>query len=131
MNSLPLYALFFAVAGADLNIRVLREVWGIAAVIIGARAVTLIASTYFAAVMAGDPPVIRRNAWMGFLAQAGITLGLANIVREGFPVWGDAAATVIIAMIAINQLVGPPLFRYSLIRAKESGHWRYRTRSRS
>ncbi len=131
VNSLPLYALFFAVAGADLNILVLREVWGIAAVIIGARAVALIASTYFAAVAAGDPPAIRQYAWMGFLAQAGITLGLANIVRERFPVWGDAAATVIIAMIAINQLIGPPLFRYSLIRAKESGHWRYRTRSRS
>lgn len=131
VNSLPLYALFFAVAGADLNILVLREVWGIAAVIIGARAVALIASTYFAAVTAGDPPAIRHYAWMGFLAQAGITLGLANIVRERFPVWGDAAATVIIAMIAINQLIGPPLFRYSLIRAKESGHWRYRTRSRS
>lgn len=131
VNSLPLYALFFAVAGADLNILVLREVWGIAAVIIGARAVTLIATTYFGAVMAGDPPVIRRNAWMGFLAQAGITLGLANIVRERFLPWGDAAATVIIAMIAINQLIGPPLFRHSLIRAKESGHWRYRTRSRS
>ena len=131
VNSLPLYALFFAVAGADLNILVLRDVWGIAAVIIGARIVALIASTYFGAVAAGDPPVILRYAWMGFLAQAGITLGLANIVRERFPVWGAEVATVIIAMIAINQLIGPPLFRYSLIRAGESGHWRYRTRSRS
>jgi Kef-type K+ transport system membrane component KefB len=128
-NSLPLYALFFAVAGADLNILVLRDVWGIAAVIIGARVVALIASTWFGAVLAGDPPVIRRYAWMGFLAKAGVTLGIANIVRERFPVWGGEVATVIIAMIAINQLIGPPLFRYSLIRAGESGRWRHRSRS--
>jgi Kef-type K+ transport system membrane component KefB len=129
VNSLPLYALFFAVAGADLDILVLRDVWGIAAVIIGARVLALIGSTYLGAVVSGDPPVIRSTAWMGFLAQAGITLGLANIVRERFPVWGGEVATVIVAMIAVNQLIGPPLFRYSLIRAKESGHWHYRSRA--
>lgn len=120
-NSLPLYALFFAVAGADLNILVLRDVWGIATVIIVARVAALLASTYAGAVAAGDPPQIRRLAWMGFIAQAGVTLGLANIVRDRFPVWGAEVGTVIIAMIAINQLMGPPLFRYSLVKAGESG----------
>jgi hypothetical protein len=58
---------------------------------------------------------------MGFLAQAGITLGIAHIVRERFPGWGDAVAAIIIAMVAVNQLVGPPLFRFALVRSREVG----------
>ncbi len=119
-NSLPIYALFFAVAGADLRIDVLPDVWVIAVIIIVIRLLALIASTYLGARVAGDPPVVRRYAWMGFLAKAGVTLGIANIVRDGFDVWGADVATVIIAMIVVNQLMGPPAFRYALVSAGES-----------
>jgi Kef-type K+ transport system membrane component KefB len=119
-NSLPVYALFFAVAGADLNITVLKTAWVITAAMIIARTAALWASTYLGASLVGDPPVLRHHAWMGFLAQAGVTLGIANIVRERFPVWGVQVAAIIIAMIAVNQLVGPPAFRWALVRAGES-----------
>lgn len=119
-NSLPVYALFFAVAGADLNITVLKNAWVIATAIILTRAGALWISTYLGARIVGDPPAIRHHAWMGFMAQAGVTLGIANIVRERFPIWGLQVATVIIATIAVNQLVGPPAFRWILIRAGES-----------
>jgi Kef-type K+ transport system membrane component KefB len=119
-NSLPVYALFFAVAGADLNITILKTAWVITTAMIIARAAALWASTYLGARLAGDPPALRRHAWMGFLAQAGVTLGIANIVRERFPVWGVQVAAIIIAMIAVNQLVGPPAFRWALVRAGES-----------
>lgn len=119
-NSLPVYALFFGVAGADLRVDVLPDVWAIAALIIVLRAIALIASTYLGATAVGDPAVVRRYAWMGFLAKAGVTLGVANIVRDRFPMWGTDVATVIIAMIAVNQLIGPPAFRFALVRAGES-----------
>jgi Kef-type K+ transport system membrane component KefB len=119
-NSLPVYAVFFAVAGADLNITVLKEAWVVATAIILTRLAALWLSTYLGARTVKDPPVIRRHAWLACIAQAGVTLGIANLVRERFEVWGTHVATLIIAMIAINQLVGPPAFRWSLIRAGES-----------
>jgi len=119
-NSLPVYALFFAVAGADLNITVLKTAWVISTAIILTRAGALWISTYLGAHIVGDPLAIRHHAWMGFLAQAGVTLGIANIVRERFPTLGLQVATVIIATIAVNQLLGPPAFRWILIRAGES-----------
>jgi Kef-type K+ transport system membrane component KefB len=119
-NSLPVYALFFAIAGAELDFTVLRTAWVIATAIILTRTVALWASTYLGASLAGDPPVLRHHSWMGFIAQAGVTLGIANMVRERFPVWGIQVATVIIAMIAVNQLIGPPAFRWALIKAGES-----------
>ncbi len=120
-NSLPLYALFFAVAGADLDLSVIPAIWQAALIIIVARTVLLYFSTLAGAVAAKDDPIVRRYAWLGCVAQAGVTLGLANIVRERFPDWGGPVTAAIIAMIAVNQLVGPPLFRFSLVRAKETG----------
>jgi len=119
-NSLPVYALFFAVAGADLDITILRTAWVIATAIIVTRGVALWMSTYLGARIVGDPPVIRQYAWMGFMAQAGVTLGIASLVRDNFPVWGDPVATIIIAMIAVNQLIGPPAFRWILVKTGES-----------
>lgn len=119
-NALPVYALFFAVAGADLRIDLLPDVWTVALALVVVRAAALAGSTWLGARLVHDPPLIQRWAWMGFLAQAGVTLGIANIVRDRFPVWGGDVATVIIAMIAVNQIVGPPAFRFSLIHAAES-----------
>ncbi len=120
-NSLPVYALFFAVAGAGLDIPALREVWKIALLIIAARAVSVYGSTWLGARMAADEDVVRRHAWTGFLAMAGVTLGIANLIRARFPELGPQVATIIVAVIAVNQFIGPPVFRWSLVRSKESG----------
>jgi Kef-type K+ transport system membrane component KefB len=119
-NSLPVYALFFAVAGAELRLDVLQAVWAFALVIIVVRALGYVASTKVGARLAGESGPVARHAWMGFLSQAGVTLGIANIVRDRFDVWGADVATVIIAMIAVHELIGPPIFRYALIRARET-----------
>jgi Kef-type K+ transport system membrane component KefB len=119
-NALPVYALFFAIAGAGLDITVLKTAWVIATAMIVTRMAALWASTYLGARLSGDPAVLRRHAWMGFIAQAGVTLGIATIVQREFPVWGGDVATLVIAMIAVNQLLGPPAFRWALLRAGES-----------
>jgi Kef-type K+ transport system membrane component KefB len=119
-NSLPIYGLFFAVAGADLRLNVIPEVWRVGLVLVLGRIAFIYASTYLGALASGESAEIRRHAWMGFLAQAGVTLGLANIVSERFPTWGGQVSAIIVAMIAVNQLVGPPLFRLALVRSGES-----------
>jgi Kef-type K+ transport system membrane component KefB len=119
-NSLPVYALFFAVAGASLNVGILRTAWVVATVLFLARLVSLWGSTYLGAKLVGDPPVLRRLSWVGFAAQAGVTLGIANKVGEEFPAWGPDVATLIIALIAVNQIVGPPAFRWAIVKAGES-----------
>lgn len=129
-NSLPFYAVFFALAGADMNLQVLRTAWVIATAIVVTRTLALWLSTYLGARLAGDPPTLRHHAWMGFLAQAGVTLGIANIIRERFPVWGTQVATIIIATIAVNQLLGPPAFRWALIHSGESHVPHTRSRAR-
>ncbi|HKJ91837.1 MAG TPA: cation:proton antiporter [Longimicrobiales bacterium] len=120
-NSLPIFALFFALAGAEVDLQALGLAWKIAAVVLLARFVALWAATYVGARLAHAEPAIRKRAWTGFVAMAGVSLGIAHLIRDRFPELGASMATIIIALIAVNQLLGPPLFRWALVRSGESG----------
>ena len=58
---------------------------------------------------------------MGLVSQAGVTLGLAIIVATEFPGWGVRLQALIVALIAMHEMVGPILFRAALLRAGEVG----------
>ena len=51
---------------------------------------------------------------MPYITQAGVALGLATIIAVEFPEWGPEFATVIIAVIVVNQFLGPPLFKFAI-----------------
>jgi hypothetical protein len=58
---------------------------------------------------------------MGYVGQAGIAVGLGTIIENTFPgEIGTSFKTILIASVVINELLGPILFKYILIRAKES-----------
>lgn len=117
--SVPIYALFFAVAGASLDLGVIPGVWEGSLLLIAARTICLAAGARLSTAIVADSPVIRRYAWLGMISQAGVALGLASIVQARFE-WGGDVAAIVVAMIAVNQLVGPPLFRFSLVQAGEA-----------
>ena len=57
---------------------------------------------------------------MAYVTQAGVGLGLAKEVAVEFPAWGDTFATVLISVIVLNQIVGPPFFKWVINRVGES-----------
>lgn len=48
--------------------------------------------------------------------QAGVALGLTRIVGGSFPEWGASFQALMTAAICANMAIGPPAFRYSLIK---------------
>lgn len=109
-----IYVVFFTLAGASLRIDVLSETWGIALILFGVRLVAIFFGALTGGAVAGDPMRFNRVAWMSFITQAGIGLGLAKEVAVEFPEWGREFSTMIIAVIVMNQIVGPPLFKWVL-----------------
>ena len=51
---------------------------------------------------------------------AGVALGIASIIATKFPAFGAGFRDVAIACVALNEMVGPVLFKLVLDRAKES-----------
>lgn len=115
-----IYIIFFTLTGASLSLQVLYSVFGIAFALFFLRLLTMFFGGIFGVYAAKDKKEYRFIAWMPYLTQAGVALGLATIISDEFPTWGHEFETIIIAIIVINQLIGPPLFKWSLNFVKES-----------
>lgn len=115
-----IYIVFFTLTGASLSFQTLISVFGIAASLFVLRMVTIFFGGVFGVVAAKDNKKYALISWMPYLTQAGVALGLATIISHEFPSWGHEFETIIIAIIVINQLVGPSLFKWSLNYVKES-----------
>ncbi|MFY0600400.1 MAG: cation:proton antiporter [Cyclobacteriaceae bacterium] len=115
----PIYVAFFTLTGATLAVNVIGSVIGVALILFGIRIITMIAGSYAGGMMAGDPMKQNHIGWMPYVTQAGVGLGLATVVANEFPGWGDQFATVIIAVIVMNQFIGPPLFKWAIYRLGE------------
>jgi len=115
-----IYIIFFTLVGASLSFQTLMHVFGIAVALFFLRLITMFIGGVFGVTVVKDPKKYTFIAWMPYLTQAGVALGLATIISEEFPVWGHEFETIIIAIIVINQLVGPPLFKWTLNYVRES-----------
>lgn len=115
-----IYLSFFTLTGIMISLEVLVEVWLIALGLFFVRLISMVFGAYFGAVWAGDPKRVRWYNWMPYVTQAGVGVGLAIEVANEFPAWGHEFATIVIAVIVLNQFVGPPLFKYALNKIGES-----------
>lgn len=109
--SLPIFLLFFSLAGASLDLSALAICWPLALSFALVRIGGVFISTYLAGTIISDPPLFNRNAWMAYITQAGVAIGLAQIAARQFPAIGDYLSTVVLAVIALNQIIGPILFK--------------------
>lgn len=114
-----IYAAFFTLTGASLNIHILLSIWPIALFFFGIRLLTIIGGSYAGGLVAKDPMRFVNVGWMPYVTQAGVALGLTALVANQFPEWGSEFATIMIGIIVLNQIVGPPLFKYALRKVGE------------
>ncbi len=89
----------------------LQACWPLAVCFVIVRLFGIFVSTWFAGWLNKDPAVYNRNAWMAYITQAGVAIGLAQIVGRQFPDIGEYLGTVVLAVISINQIIGPILFK--------------------
>ncbi|MEA3460912.1 MAG: cation:proton antiporter [Bacteroidota bacterium] len=109
-----IYVIFFTLTGAMISLEVLAAMWFITLILFGIRLISLILAGYSGSILAGDPPLFRRLSWMPYVTQAGVGVGLATIIATEYPGWGAEFATIMISIIVLNQIVGPPLFKWAL-----------------
>ncbi|MEM7260914.1 MAG: TrkA C-terminal domain-containing protein, partial [Planctomycetota bacterium] len=108
------YTLFFTFAGASLELSVLAKTWSIALVLFFARIIGIMIGSFVGGTIAKDPARFNRVSWMSYITQAGIGLGLAKEVGAEFPNLGVEFTTLVISIIVLNQVLGPPLFKWVL-----------------
>lgn len=115
----PVFVVFFALAGAKIQPGAIVALWPLVLPLVLVRAGAIWAGVQLGARWARVPREEARLAWMGLISQAGVAIGLAAVVAEVYPSRGEQMRTLFLAIIAINETIGPILFRQALVRAGE------------
>jgi predicted permease len=118
--ALPVFLLFFALAGASLNLAVLDVAWPLVLIIFFARLGGIFGATTLAGRLLKEPDTYRKNAWMGYITQAGITIGLVQLLLRQIPEIGLVLAPVIMGAVVISEMVGPLALKIALERTGEA-----------
>ena len=113
----PILVIFFVAVGASLQLAALTTVGLLALAVAAIRIVAIRFGLTFGLRASGVDAVTGKYVWTGLISQAGITLGFASIVAAEFPGWGTQLQTLLVALIALHEIIGPVFFRYGLARA--------------
>ena len=117
----PVYLLFFTLAGASLDLKILSEVGLLGIAYIFARAGGKILGAWVGARAAKAEDAIRKNLGFALLPQGGISIGLSVIVRQQLPEYAVPIITVIMFSVLVFETSGPIFAKIAIKRAGEIG----------
>jgi len=126
--TLPIFIIFFVIAGAHLQISLLPAMGVLGLVYIICRTCGLMGGAYIGASIAKSPTVIRKYLGMGILSQAGVAIGLAIMVTREFSGLGSVGKDLSIMVIntiaattIIFEILGPIATKFAITKSGEAG----------
>ncbi len=118
-----LYCLFFVLAGAHFDTTVFSTAAFLGITLMLARLLGKLSGTVLGSRISQAPPVIRKYLGITLLPQAGLSLGLIFLARPFFTVEiYEVLLNAMLASVIINELIAPPMLKWSLSRAHETGN---------
>ena len=121
--AMPVYVVFFSLAGSNLQLGVLGEMWPWALLLAGLRITGLWGGLRWAGAARGSREGVTPDwvsyGWLGLISQGGLAVTLAAVLRRAFPEWNVSLEALLVAMIGVHQLVGPMCFHWVLRRSGE------------
>ncbi len=117
-----IFGLFFVLAGAHLDLRLLGDASALAVLFAVSRFLGKLGGAFVGARWVGAPANTQKYLGLGLLPTAGVTVGLVLMARELFgdhPA-ADVMVNAVLASVVINELISPLLVRYALVRAGET-----------
>ena len=115
----PLYVIFFVLAGAELDLKLLPSLGIVGVAYIVCRIAGKIGGTFIAARRRRITGHVRDLLGFSILAQAGLAIGLVLITKEQFPEFSATVATVVLGAVAAFEIMGPVSAKQALARSGE------------
>lgn len=117
----PIFVVFFALAGAKLDVGEVVRLTPLILPIAVVRVLGIRSGLRLGSVVAGVPRQEVAKVWNGLVSQAGVAIGLVTIAASAYPQAGSGMRTMLLALIAVNETAGAILFRRALVAAGEVG----------
>lgn len=121
-TSLPVYCLFFALAGAKVDVGAFRALWYLPVGFFLLRAGSVWLGVTVGRKVAGIEGPWADKLFLGLIPQAGVSLVLVAMIGQAFEdlPWAAPLVSVLVGMIVCNEMLGPVGFRWALFRAGEA-----------
>ncbi|MBK5255505.1 MAG: cation:proton antiporter [Vicinamibacteria bacterium] len=116
----PFYAIFFVLAGADLDLTLVRALGWLGVVYVLGRALGKFVGARVAARHLRLPPAVQNYLGFALLAQAGLAVGLTISIERRFVDYAPVVSAIVLAAVAIYEMFGPISARYALIQSGEA-----------
>jgi Kef-type K+ transport system membrane component KefB len=109
-----IFAFFFTIAGARLDLGAVTEFWFAASALLLARTWLTRFGARKGLAWAGADVLVKERAWQGLISQGGVSLGLILVLQEHFEGIGGGVLAIAMAVILGNILAGPILLARAL-----------------
>lgn len=124
--SVIIFAFFFTIAGASLDLGAIGGFWVAAIILFSARVGLTFWGARLGTRWAGASGEIQTLTWRGLISQGGVTLGLLLVLQEAFPEIGEGIVALGMAVIIGNILGGPILLKTALTKSETGSVPRHR-----
>lgn len=116
----PLYIAFFVLAGASLHVELLPAL-GLAGICfmifrVSGKILGIIVVSKWLKL----EDSIKKYLGLGMVVQAGVAIGLVDLINRDDPELGAVITPIILATVLIYETVGPPIIKYTLFKTNEA-----------
>ncbi|MFA5560178.1 MAG: cation:proton antiporter [Acholeplasmataceae bacterium] len=118
----PFYVLFFTLAGASLDLGIIKTsalISIIAVSYIFARGIGKFSGAYVGSAVSKADPMVKKYLGFALLPQGGVSLGLLVIVSRQMPSFYPLISTIIMLSILIYETTGPIFAKHAISKAGE------------
>jgi len=115
----PIYILFFTIAGASLDLSILKTVGIMGLAYVLARGGGKMFGAWLGATVVKAEPTVRKYLGLGLLPQGGISIGLMVLVRQQLPDYAVAINKIIMYTILIYEVSGHIFAKIEIKKADE------------
>ncbi len=115
-------AMFFTLAGAYFDLRVMASAGALSLLIILGRFSGKFLGARIGSSLSHAPESVRKYLGLGLFPKAGVTVGLILLVQgePAFSIIGNLIVSAVLASVIINELIAPPLTKYAIFKAGEA-----------
>ncbi|OCC15170.1 Na(+)/H(+) antiporter [Dissulfuribacter thermophilus] len=115
------FGLFFALAGAHMDFRVLSSFWHLSLVILVFRFLGKQFGVFLGSSVSKTDERVKKYLGIGLFPQAGVSIGLILVGAQYFDRWiGELLINFVIGSVIFNEIISPPLLKWCLTKAGET-----------
>jgi len=116
----PLYAIFFVIAGADLDVNLLGSIGVLGATYFLCRTAGKVIGASMGSRLLGFERPIPQLLSFGMVTQAGLAIGLTLAIERRFPDYSPMISAVVLSSIILFEMIGPIATRFAIVRSGEA-----------